>query len=209
MVSPGFPPQRYPFGWRELKTRMEATYASAFSINYVWRDLGNPKRGRGVSAFHSASRPCPLGRQGPRHGPLRLPPVDVYYEKMTLAEKHTLSSVFQMTRKLGKMLCLRDAMAVIDEEKLNSGGSATAKAEAPAPTVVPTTLTAPGSTTPLAPGPMELATVSAESTAQRSSGQCARCKGYGHWSPVCPSPRNWKWGDLRSLPVRQRRRRGG
>ena len=137
-----FPPQRYPFGWRELKTRMEATYASAFSVNYAWRDLGNPKRGRGVSAFHSASRPCPLGRQGPRHGPLRLPPVDVYYEKMTLAEKHTLSSVIQMTRKLGKMLCLRDALAVIDEENLNSGGSATAKAEAPVPTVVSTTLTA-------------------------------------------------------------------
>ena len=48
-----FPPPRYPFSWRELKTRMEATYASAFSINYVWRDLSNLKRGRDVAAFHS------------------------------------------------------------------------------------------------------------------------------------------------------------
>ena len=49
------------------------------------------------------------------------------------------------------MLCLRDAMAVIDEENLHSGGSATAKAVAPAPTVAPTTLTAAGSATSLAP----------------------------------------------------------
>ena len=86
------------------------------------------------------------------------------------------------------MPCLRDAMAVIDEDNLNAGGSATAKVAAVAPTP---SITA-GSAISLAPGPMELGAISA---AQRNSGQCARCKGYGHWSPVCPPPRNWKWGD--------------
>ena len=39
-----FPLPRYPFGWHELKSKMEATFASAFSINYVWRDLTNLHR---------------------------------------------------------------------------------------------------------------------------------------------------------------------
>ena len=39
------PPQRYPSNWRELETRVEATYASASSISYVWRDLISLKRG--------------------------------------------------------------------------------------------------------------------------------------------------------------------
>ena len=118
---------------------------------------------------------------------------DVYYEKMTPNEKHTLSSVIHMTRKLGKMPCLRDAMAVIDEDNLNSGSSTTSSSKAAVvPVVAPTSSAAAGSATSLAPGPMELGAVNAT---QRSSGQCARCKGYGHWSTVCPSSRNWKWGD--------------
>ena len=64
------------------------------------------------------------------------------------------------------MSCLRDAMAVIDEDNLNSGGSATAKAAA-VPAVAPTPSAAAGSETSLTPGPMELGAVSA---AQRSSG---------------------------------------
>ena len=48
-----FPPPRYPFGWTELKVKMEATYASPFSVNYVWRGLTSLKHGRGVVSFHS------------------------------------------------------------------------------------------------------------------------------------------------------------
>ena len=89
---------------------------------------------------------------------------------MTPNEKHTLSSVIHMTRKLSKMPCMRDSMDVIDEDNLNSGGSANAKA-APVALIPPATA---GSATLLAPGPMELGAISA---AQRNSGQCARCKG--------------------------------
>ena len=110
-----------------------------------------------------------------------------------------------MTRKLGKMPCLRDAIAVIDEDNLNSGGSATTKAAA-APLAAPTPPAAARSATSLAPGPMGLEAVSAANlnSAQTSSWQCSRCKGYGNRSPVCPSPRNWKWGD----PVAGSRRPG-
>ena len=46
---------------------------------------------------------------------------DVYCEKMTLNEKRSLSSVIHMTQKLGRMPCLRDSIAVIDEENLHTG----------------------------------------------------------------------------------------
>ena len=48
-----FPPPRYPFGWPELKSRMEDTFASAFPANYVWRDLTDLWRGRDIAAFHT------------------------------------------------------------------------------------------------------------------------------------------------------------
>ena len=114
---------------------------------------------------------------------------------MAQNEKHTLSSVIHMTRKLGKTPCLRDAMAVVDRNNLNFGGPVTAKAASMAPTPPATA----GSGTSLAPGPMELGAISA---AQRNSGQCARCKVYGHWSPVsrprpsCPVTRSSPGGPL-------------
>ena len=48
-----FPPPRYPFRWHELKARLEATYATPFSVSYVWHGLASPKRGGNVVAFHS------------------------------------------------------------------------------------------------------------------------------------------------------------
>ena len=67
---------------------------------------------------------------------------------MTAQEQHTLSSVIYMAQQLGRMPCLRDAMAVLDEDNLkHSGAQASTKSPAPAP----------GASTSLTPGPMELA----------------------------------------------------
>ena len=99
---------------------------------------------------------------------------------MTTQEQHTLSSVIYMTRQLGRKPCLRDAMTVLDEGNLKHD-SATKHAAS-----------ATSTSTSLAPGPMEL---SAIASAGSKSDQCARCKGYGHWSPACGTPRNWKRGD--------------
>ena len=75
-------------------------------------------------------------------------------------------------------------MAVLDEDNLKHGG-AQIVAKLPAPT--------PGASTTLAPGPMELGVI-ASATSGSKSDQCARCKGYGHWSPACGTPRSWKHG---------------
>ena len=185
-----FPPPRYPFSWHELKARIETTFASAFSINYVWRDLSNLKRGRDTASFHTRfSDLARLVGETPDTALYGSRLWDIYYEKMSAQEQHTLSSAIHMARQLGRKPCLRDAMAVLDEDNLKHGGSQLAAK----PTAVsPTLLLAPGASTSLAPGPMELGVASGTKS---DSSQCARCKGYGHWSPACPTPRNWKRGD--------------
>ena len=81
-------------------------------------------------------------------------------------------------------------MAVLDEDNLKHGGTqAIAKPSAA------------GASTSLEPGPMELGAIAGSS----KSDQCARCKGYGHWSPTCGTPRNWKRGD----PIAGRAAGGG
>jgi hypothetical protein len=45
--------QYYPFSWAELKSTMEATYASAFATKHVWRNLETLKLGSNLSEFHS------------------------------------------------------------------------------------------------------------------------------------------------------------
>ena len=88
---------------------------------------------------------------------------------MTTQEQHTLSPVIHMTRQLGRKPCLRDAMAVLDEGNLKHGSATKPAASAT------------GTSTSLAPGPMELGVIASEGS---KSDQCARFKGYGHWSPV-------------------------
>ena len=91
-----FPPPRYPPGWNRLKARLEAKYASPFSVNYVWRDLASLNRGQEVVAFQTrftelarlVGKSLGTGLYGSR---LR----DVYYEKMSATEQHTLSSVIR------------------------------------------------------------------------------------------------------------------
>ena len=82
-----FPPPWYPFGWHELKARMEATYASPFSANYVWRDLATLKRGRDVVAFHSRFTVlAQLVGESPDSALYGSRSWDIYYEKMSASE---------------------------------------------------------------------------------------------------------------------------
>ena len=85
-------------------------------------------------------------------------------------------------------------MAVLDEDNLKHGGSQLPTKPTATPFTLTTSTTAPaaGLSTTLAPGPMEL---SAFSGNKSDPNQCARCRGYGHWSSACPTPRNWKRGD--------------
>ena len=85
-------------------------------------------------------------------------------------------------------------MAVLNEDNLKNGGSQLPTKPTPVPTTLTTSSTTPaaGLSTTLAPGPMEL---SAFSGNKSDSSQCARCRGYGHWSSACPTPRDWKRGD--------------
>ena len=176
-----FPPPRYPFGWHELKARMEAAYASPFSINYVWRDLANLKRGWDVVAFHSRfTELARLVGETPDSALYGSRLWDIYYEKMSAPEQHTLSSVIHMARQLGRKPCLRDAMAVLDEDNLKHGGTQAAANPPTSP-----------SCTSLDPGPVELGATAVSS----QSDQCRRCMGYGHWPPACGNPRDWKRGD--------------
>ena len=161
MACPTSPPPRYPFGWHKLKARLEATYTSPLSVNYVWRDLANLKRGRDVIAFHSRfTELARLVGESPDSAPYGWRLWDVYYEKMSASAQHTLSSVIHMARQLGRKPFLRDAMAFLDEDNLKHGGTQ------------PTT----GASTLLEPEPMDLGAIAGSS----KNDQCARCKGYGH-----------------------------
>ena len=51
---------------------------------------------------------------------------------------------------------------------------------------------APSASTSLTPRPMELGAIAGSKS---DPSQCARCKGYGHWSSACATPRNLKRGD--------------
>ena len=158
-----FPTPRYPFGWLELKAKMGTTYAPPFSVNHVWHDLANLKRGQDVVSFHS--RFIELARlvdESPDSAWYGSHPWDVYYEKMTTQEQHTLSSVIHMARQLGRKPYLRDAMTVLDEGNLKHGSATKPAASAT------------GTSTSLAPGPMELGVIA---SAGSKSDQCARCKG--------------------------------
>ena len=76
---------------------MEATFASAFSVNYIWRDLTNLRRGRDIITFHS--RFTDLARlvgESPDTALYGSRLWDIYYDKMTTQEQHTLSSVIHM-----------------------------------------------------------------------------------------------------------------
>ena len=182
-----FPPPRYPFGWPELRAKMEATYTSPLSVNYVWCDLANLKCGRDVVSFHSRfTELAKLVGESPDSTLYGSRLWDVYYEKMTTQEQHTLSSVIHMTRQLGRKPCLRDAMTVLDEDNMKHGN-------ATKPASFATASSATGASTSPAPGPMELGAIVSIGS---KSDQCARCKGYGHWSPACGTPRDWKRGDL-------------
>lgn len=91
-------------------------------------------------------------------------------------------------------------MAVLDEDNVKHGGSQPAAAKptvAPVPpTTTASTTTSAGSSTTLTPGPMELGTFSGATPSSESDfSQCARCRGYGHWSLACPTPRIWRRGD--------------
>ena len=174
--SSDFPPRHYTFGWNELKARTEATYATPFSVNYVWHDLTSLKRGRDVVAFHSRfTELARLVGESPDTALYGSRLWDIYYEKMSYSEQHTVSSVIHMARQLGRKPCLRDAMAVLDEDNLKHGG--TQAAVKPAMHIIaklPASTT--GASSSLEPGPMERGAIAGSS----KSDQCAQCKGYGH-----------------------------
>jgi hypothetical protein len=102
---------------------------------------------------------------------------------MTEKEDETLGNVIQMCRQLDRKPHLRDAMAILDERNLRAGGNT--MYQKPSAYAGDT-----ASSTNLIPGPMELGAMSG-----RSSDTCARCKGEGHWTSVCPTPRHWKKGE--------------
>lgn len=69
----GFPPQRFPPGWPELKARMESAYTSVFSGSYVWRGPTNLKRGGVIDASHPRFTELSrlVGESTPRWTPTR------------------------------------------------------------------------------------------------------------------------------------------
>ena len=81
-------------------------------------------------------------------------------------------------------------MAVLDEDNLKHG-SMQATTKPPMHIIPKLSASTAGASTSLEPGPMELGAIAGSS----KSDQCARCKGYGHWSPACGTPHNWRHGD--------------
>lgn len=83
-MTDDFPLPRYPFGWPELKAKIETTYAFAFSVNYVRRDPTNLKRGHDTFSFHARFTDLAglVGKspEAALYGP-RL--WDIYYEKIS------------------------------------------------------------------------------------------------------------------------------
>ena len=76
---------------------MESTYAPPFSVNYVWRDLTSLKRGRDVVAFHSRfTELARLVGESPDTALYGSRLWDIYYEKISSSEQHTVSSVIHM-----------------------------------------------------------------------------------------------------------------
>jgi hypothetical protein len=182
-----FPPRQYPFGWLGMKDRIKSTFASSFAASYVWRDLTNLKRGRDIAAFQT--RFIELARlvgETPDTATYGSRLWDIYCGKMTEKEDDTLGNLIQTCRQLDKKPRLRDAMAILDERNLRAGGNAMYQK--------PSTANPGGevaTSTNLIPGPMELGAMSGI----RSTDTCARCKGEGHWTSVCPTPRHWKKGE--------------
>lgn len=66
---------------------MEDTFASAFSINYAWRDLTNLRRGRDIVAFHSRFTDLAgLVGESPDTALYGSRLWDIYHEKMSAQE---------------------------------------------------------------------------------------------------------------------------
>lgn len=77
---------------------MQDTIASVFSINYVWRDLTNLRRGRDIVAFHARSADLArLVGESPDTALYGSRLWDICHEKIC-QELHTLSSVAHMAR---------------------------------------------------------------------------------------------------------------
>ena len=112
---------------------------------------------------------------------------------MSRPEQHTLSAVIQVARQLDRVPTVRDAMSVLDEESIRNGRTVSASSTAAGNASSLTPAAPAGSSTSLAPGPMELGAVEANSGPKRS--RCARCGARGPLSPVCHTPRDWKETD--------------
>ena len=189
------PPPCFPFSWPKLKATMEVTFASAFSVNYIWQDQTNLQRGQDIITFHFRfTNLATLVGESPDTALYSSRLWDTYDDKMTIQEQHTVISVIHMAQQLGWKPCLRDAMAVLDKDNLKYGGSQLATKPTPMATTLTTSSTRPvaGLLTTQAPGPMEPSAFAGNKSDPRQS---ARCRDYGHWSSVCPTPRNWKRGD--------------
>ena len=121
---------------------------------------------------------------------MRISITKIYYEKMSSSEQYTLSSAIHMAQQLGLKPCLRDAMAVLDEDNLKYAGMQAA-AKPPKQIIAKLPINTVAASTSLDPGPLELGAIAVSS----KSNQCAQCKGCGHWSPAYGTSRNWKYGD--------------
>ena len=92
-------PPRYRFSWPDLGAGVEDTFASVFSINCAWRDSSNLWRGNDIATVHA--RFTDLARvvgESPDTALYGSRLWDIYYEKMSSQEQHTLSSVIRMAR---------------------------------------------------------------------------------------------------------------
>ena len=179
------PPNGYPFSWTQFKTKLEKVYSSIFADKQAWINLENLRRGKNTAEYQTRfTELAGLVGLSPQTAGFRSRLWDIYHARMTIHEKAVLSPLILFFHETGQPLLVRHAIDVVDEGSMSSGLNVSL------PNASNTMPAAVSTATNLIPGPMELGAISG-----RSSDTCARCKGEGHWTSVCPTPRHWKKGD--------------
>jgi hypothetical protein len=129
---------------------MEATYASAFAMKHVWRDLETLKHRLNLSEFYSQFVDLTkLVGQTVHTSVFGSRLYDIYEAKMLDSERQILSSVIVTAHQTGRTIHLRNAMNVVDKLNLLQGGRGSNLGN-----------TGSGTATILVPGPMELGLIS-------------------------------------------------
>jgi hypothetical protein len=178
----------YPFNWAQLKTKLEKTYSSIFADKQAWINLENLRRGKDTAAYQTRfTELANLVGLSPQTAGFRSRLWDIYHARMTSHEKTVLSSIILFYHESNQPLLVRHAMNVVDEASMSSSLNVSL------PSNGTNTFTSNSNSTNLIPGPMELGAMSGSDI--KHAYTCARCRGEGHWTTACGTPRHWKRGD--------------